>query len=140
MSKFAGLGLSVDVPARMTIVHPLSGQPVRNAETGEEGWIELLAASGTTGRAHDRGVMDRRIKQGQRRVRAEEIDADAVEKIAKLTRAWSLVLLDGTPLAVECTLTNARELFGMTETAWLLEQCAAFVADLGNFPQPASTS
>ncbi len=139
MSKFAGLGLSVDAPARMTIQNPITGQPVRNAETGEEGWIDFLSASGAVGRAHDRMVTDRRIKQG-RRIKAEEIDADTVEKIAKLTKGWSLVLLDGTPLAVECTQANARELFSMTETAWLLDQAATFVADLGNFPQAVSTS
>jgi hypothetical protein len=124
----------------MTIVNPITGQPLRNAETGEEGWIDFLSASGAVGRAHDRFVMDRRLKMGTRRLKAEEIDADTVEKIAKLTKGWSLVLLDGTPLAVECTQANARELFSMTETAWLLDQAAQFVADLGNFPQAASKS
>jgi hypothetical protein len=138
-NKFQGLGLNVETPVRMTIANPVTGQPLRNAETGEEGWIDLLSASGTIGRAHDRAVTDRRIKSG-RRVRAEEIDGDTVEKIAKLTKAWSLVLLDGTPLAVDCTLANARELLGMTETAWLLDQCASFVADVGNFQMAASTS
>lgn len=139
MSKFSGLGLAVDAPARMMITNPVTGQPLRNRETGEDGWIDLLSASGTVGRAHDRVVTDRRIKLG-RRVKAEEIDGDTVEKIAKLTKGWSLLLLDGTPLAVECNLANARELYGLTETAWLLEQAAAFVADLGNFPPDASTS
>ncbi|MGE4043587.1 MAG: hypothetical protein AB7F35_01945 [Acetobacteraceae bacterium] len=139
-SKFAGLALGVDSVARMTIIHPVTRQPLRNAETGEEAWIDLLSAGSSIGRAHDRAVTDRQLRLRGQRYTAEQAEADLIEKLAKLTKAWSLVTLKGEPLAVDCTPAAARELYALSELAWLREQVVEFITDLGNFRPAASTN
>ena len=140
MSKFSGLGLSVDSPARLIILDPTTRQPLRNAETGEEAWIEMLSASGSVARAHDRVVTDKQLKMRGRRMTAEEMDADQTEKLAKLTKAWKLVTLSGQPIEVDCTQANARELYSLAELAWLRDQAFEHCMDAGVFRQDASKS
>ena len=86
-SKFAGLALGVDAVARMPIIHPVTRQPLRNTETGEEAWIDLLSAGSAVGRAHDRAVTDRQLRLRGQRYTAEQAEADLIEKLAKIGRA-----------------------------------------------------
>ena len=139
MSIFDGLKLAVDTPARLILTHPITGQPLRDAE-GADAWIDVLAISSTVGRAHDRIITDRRMKQGQARVTAEQLELDMTEKLAKLTRGWYLIALDGAPLNVPFNETTARECYGQPELLWLREQVFQFAADLGNFRPPLATS
>ena len=139
-SKFAGLALAVEAPSRLALVHPVTRQPLRNAETGEAAWIDLLSSSSGPGRAHDRGVSDRVIRMRGQRYTSEQAEADLVEKLSKLTQGWDLVALDGAPLGVEFSAANARELYALPELAWLREQVVEFINDLGNFQPPASKS
>jgi len=77
--------------------------------------------------------------RGQR-LRAEDIESDFTEKLARLTKGWLLVTLEGVPLEVEFSLAAARELYAMPELSWLRDQVAEFAAELGNYPAAASTS
>lgn len=140
MSKFSGLALGVEQPARMIILHPVTRQPLRNTETGEDAYVDILSAGSAVGRAHDRSVTDKQLRARGRRMTAEEIEADITEKIAKLTRGWSLVTLDGEPLAVAFDAAAARELYSLPELAWLRDQALEFAGDLGNFRPGASPS
>ena len=74
----------------------MTRQPLRNTETGEEAWIELLSAGRGVRRAPDRAVTDRQLRLRGQRYTAEQAEADLIEKLAKLTKAWALVTLDGT--------------------------------------------
>ena len=139
-SKFAGLALAVEAASRLILIHPVTRQPLRNADTSEEAWIDLLSSSSGVGRAHDRAVSDRVIRMRGQRYTAEQAEADLVEKLAKLTQGWELVALDGAPLGVEFSAANARELYALPELAWLREQVVEFINDLGNFRPPASRS
>lgn len=139
MSKFSGLGLAVEVPSRMTILHPVTRQPLRNA-LGEETYIDLLSASSSVARAHDRVTTDARIKMGNRRISAEEIEASINERLALLTRDWSLATLDGDPIDVPYSAANARELYALPELSWLRDQALEFSGDVGNFRKGASQS
>jgi acyl-CoA reductase-like NAD-dependent aldehyde dehydrogenase len=134
MSKFAGLGVAVDAPARMTILHPTTGQPLRNAATGEAAWISLLSADSAAARQHQREAQNRRLRARARSITAETLEADGTELLAVLTRDWSLVTLEGAPIDVPCTVENARELYGTPDLAFIRRQVDEFVADLGNFP------
>jgi hypothetical protein len=134
MSKFAGLGLAVEAPARMTILHPATGQPLRNAQTGEPAWIDLLSADSPAARAHQREAQNRRLKARARSVTAEMLEADGTDLLAALTKGWQLVTLDGAPIVEPCTPENARELYAAPELAFIRRQVDEFVADLGNFP------
>jgi hypothetical protein len=140
MSKFSGLGIGVETPSRMTILHPVSRQPLRDAESGEEAWIDLLSMNSKVGRDHDRAVTDKQLKMRNRRLSAEEFEADLTEKLAKLTRGWNLLTLDGTPIEVPFSLAVSRELYSEPEMSWLRDQVNDFTSDLGNFQMGASQS
>jgi len=133
MSKFSGLGVPVDATARMTILHPATGQPLRNAATGEPAWIDLLSADSAVARATQRDAQNRRLRARARTITAESMEADGTDLLAALTKGWSLVTLDGAPIDVPCTPENARELYGTPDLAFIRRQVDEFVADLGNY-------
>lgn len=139
MDKFAGLALQVDATSRMTIINPVTRQPLRSAD-GEEAWVDLLAASGKIGAAHDRAVTDRQLRTRGARYTAEQAEADTVEKLSKLTRGWRLVSLDGQFLDIAFNAADARELYSTPELAWLTQQVAEYVTDLGNYRPKDSPS
>ena len=138
-NKFAGLGVAVDAPARMTILHPTTGQPLRNAATGDAAWIDLLSADSAAARAHQREAQNRRLRARARSITAETLEADGTELLASLTKGWALVTLDGRPLDVPCTPENARELYSAPDLGFIRRQVDEFVADLGNFPVKTSS-
>lgn len=139
-AKFSGLGLAVDSPTRMTILHPVTRAPLLINGTDEPAWIDLLSVNSVIGRKHDRTVTDRLIKMRGRRPSADEIDSDTTDKLALLTKAWQLATLDGEPIEIECTIVNARELYNLPEASWLREQVAEFVVDAGNLAKAPLTS
>jgi len=146
-SKFAGLGLAVDKPARMQIIHPGTRQVLRvnGAPEGEdECYIDLLAGNSAAGRAHDRMVNDRLMRSRGARYTADQVDADLIEKYSKLVKGWRLATLEGEPIEVPCTAQNARELFSLPESDWLRVQVGEFINDLGNYlpegSKPSSNS
>jgi hypothetical protein len=154
MSKFAGLGVAVDRPARMTILHPATGQPL--VALGPDGkpamvpgpdgtlvpdvaWIDLISADSDAARAHERVAQNKRLRSRARRLTAEDLEAEGVDLLAALTRAWRLVTLDGRPIEVPCSVDNARELYSAPELGFVRRQVNEFAADLGNF-QATETS
>jgi hypothetical protein len=140
MSKFSGLSIGVDQPSKMLILHPVTRQPLRNKDTGEESWIEVLSMGSKVGREHDRSVTDKQLKMRNRRLTADEFEGDMTEKLARLTKGWSLVTLEGDPIDVPFSVANARELYAMAELVWLREQVNDWASDLGNFQTGASPS
>lgn len=137
-SKFAGLALATDVAQRMTIIHPVTRQPLRRKD-GTEAWIDLFSMDSDAWRSGLRAQQDRRLRL-RSRANAEELEADATEMYAVVTKNWSLCTLDGEPLDVPCNPVNARELYSMRALSWLRDQVDAFVADRGNFQRATSTS
>lgn len=133
MSKFAALAAQVDRPARMTITHPGTGQPLRDAATKEPGWIDLLSLDSEVAQRQNRIIRDRRLSARGRKLTAAELDAEAVDLFAALTVGWSLVGLDGRALDVPCNTANAAELYGMRELSWLREQVDLFLGERGNW-------
>lgn len=136
-SKFAGLGIEVDKPQRMPLVHPNTRQPLRTKD-GEEAFIEIYSADSEAARKHNRSIQRRRLNmRGRGRITPEELEAEGVELLAALTTGWRLVTLEGVELNVPYSQENARELYGASSLAWIREQVDEFAADRGNF-QPSS--
>lgn len=134
-TKFPGLTIS-EQPARMTVMHPIDLEPIINKETGAECWIELLPTQGAAGALIDRQITDKALRRRVQRLTGKDVESNAIDKLAQLTKAWSIAELDGTPIKTPCTTENAAELYGIVR--WLREQVATFTADLGNF-QPTSS-
>lgn len=135
MSKFSGLALAgLDQPARMTIMHPVTFQPIRNDDG--EAWIDVYSASSATARAFERRVNDAALKRRGRTITADDLDAQMTDRAAAYSKGWNLLAVDGSPLDIEFSQQNARELY--TECPWIRDQVIVFANDLGNFPSGAS--
>lgn len=129
-AKVAGFVVK-DGPARMTVMNPWTGEPiVRNGEE-EETWIELHSPQSDLARAVDRRLLDKALRRRNARATAKDVEQNVIEKLAGLTKAWSLGMPDGTPFDEPCNAENAIILY--TDVLWLREQVSNFVNDLGNF-------
>jgi hypothetical protein len=130
MSKFAGLELSVEKPFRLVLVHPVTRQPLRDAE-GNEAYIDHYSGDSEAARKHQRAVTRRRLAmRGRMKFTPEELEAEAIDSLVALTTGWYLVDLHGSVIDTPFTQENARELYGL---GWLREQVDESVADRGNF-------
>lgn len=140
MSKFAGLELSVEKPFRLLLVHPVTRQPIRDAE-GNEAYIEHYSGDSEIARKHDRSVARRRLAmRGRAKLTPEEIESSAIELLAALTTGWNLLDLNGKKIDVPFTQENARELYGNSAVGWLREQLDESASDRANFSQGSSTN
>jgi hypothetical protein len=140
MSKFDALALEVDKPSRMVIVHPVTRQPIRDAD-GTEAYISLFSGDSEPARKHQRTVSRRRLAmRGRGKLTPEELEAEAVELLAVVTTGWLLLDFNGKPIDVEFSQDNARELYGLSALSWIREQVDEFVADRGNFSKASSKS
>lgn len=132
MSKFSSLALPVDQPARMTIHHPITRQPLRDAEG--VAYVELYSADSEVARKHGRTVSRRRLAmRAGTKLTPEELEAEGVELLSVLTAGWRLLSLDGAALDVPFSQANARELYADNAMSWLREQVNEFAAERGNF-------
>lgn len=137
-SKFAGMTLEVEKPSRMTIVHPVSRQPLRDA-SGVEAFIELYSGDSEVARKHHRAVQRRRLAmKGRGKISPEELEAEQVEFLCALTTGWHLLALDGSAMEVGFSAENARDLYAEPALSWLREQVDEFIGDRGNFSKASS--
>lgn len=132
MSKFSALGLEVETPGRMVVVHPITRQPLRDAD-GKEAYVDLYSKDSEIARRYFRAVAKRRINDRGRKPNLEEIEAEGAEFLSAITAGWYLLGLDGRPLDVAFSDENARELYSLPATAWLRDQADEYAGDRGNF-------
>jgi hypothetical protein len=138
-SKFGGLGIPVDKPARMTLIHPTTNQPLRDSE-GKEAYLDLYSTDSEVARRHFRAANRNRTTPQGRPVRTspEADEAAAVETLVALTAGWYLVAPDGKPFDFPFNAQNAREVYAAAEMSWVRLQVNEFVTDLANFAQASS--
>jgi hypothetical protein len=140
MNKFSGLELEVEKPYRLILLHPITRQPLRDAE-GNEAYVEHYSADSEIARKHQRAVQRRRLAmRGRLKITPEEIEAEATEVLAALTVGWFLVDLTGNPIDLPFTQQDARELYSSPAVGWLREQLDESAADRGNFSKGSSTT
>ncbi len=140
MSKFSALALEVDKPGRMVVVHPVSRQPLRDAE-GNEAYIDLYSGDSEAARKHQRAVQRRRLNmRGRGKVTPEELEGDGVDLLSALTVGWYLLDFAGGKIDVPFNADNARELYSTPALSWIREQVDEYVADRGNFSKASPTT
>lgn len=143
MSKFDALELDVDAPSRMTIVHPITKQPLRDAN-GNEAYIDLRSPDSEEARKYERKLTNERLALARKSrfsaITAEQLEAEQVGRLANLTVGWRLLALDGSPLDIEFSSSNARELYENRHMAWLRSQVEAHLDDTTNFMPRSSRS
>lgn len=143
MGKFDALALEVDKPSRMTIIDPVSGQPLKTkpktpGESPQEAFIEVYSGDSKIAREHYRQTGQKRLDAMARRRKRiagsiEEIEASDLDLLVKLTAGWFLVAPDGEPVDVPFTAENARELYAEPGMAWLRDQVDEFAGERANF-------
>jgi hypothetical protein len=140
MNKFAGLELEVETPFRLILVHPVTRQPMRDAE-GNSAYVDHYSSDSEIARKHQRAIQRRRLAmRGRMKITPEELEAEAVDILAALTTGWHLVDLKGNVIDLPFTQDNARELYGNPAVGWLREQIDESTADRSNFSQGSSSN
>jgi hypothetical protein len=137
-SPFAGRGLAVDLPTRIPILDPGTGQVMRVVieKDGEkktyEAYVEVFSLD-----SRKSGAIQSELakKRSERRgvSTQEESDAEQADILACLTTGWCIVTFDGDVLEVPCTLENARDLYILPEWCFLRDQVRAGAANRANF-------
>ncbi len=137
-SKFGALSLEVEKPGRMVVVHPITRQPLRcvveGEDKGKEAYIDLYSGDSEQARRHQRAIARRRMAmRGRGKIMPEEVEAEAVQFLCAMTAGWYLLDLEGQPLGIDFSVEDARELYGLPETAWLRDQADEYIGDRANF-------
>lgn len=141
MDDFDAMGLAVDRPARMILMHPVTNQPLVDAQ-GEPGWIEVYSADSKIATARRLAIQQRRLDnvRGRGKLQAVTMEAEGTEVLVAITAAWRLLDMHGRELAIPCTPQNAQKLYTLPSTTWVREQVNEFAAERGNYAPPSSES
>ena len=119
--------------AVMEIMHPTSGEILRDEETGEPWTITFIGIDSKELKAIQHTLQNKRLKalsrRGQVEVTAEQIDSDELEMVIKATRSWNHLQLDGNK--IDCNDLTKRNIY--SRFPWLLEQASFFINGRKNF-------
>jgi hypothetical protein len=140
MSKFAALELDTAKPGRMVILHPVSRQPLKDAE-GNEAYVDIYSSDSEIARKYDRKVFRARLNmRGRGKVQPEQLEAEAVGRLAALSTGWHLLDLQGNAIDVPFSESNAEALYANSRVAWLREQLDEYTTDRENFSKVSSST
>jgi len=113
----------------MTVMHPISGEPLMTSD-GQEVFIELLGADSSVMRSE---MSDRARKQMTKRTNTvlslDEAEKASAELLAAVTVSW--FGLEESGQKIDCTRENVVAIY--TKYSWLRLQVDAFVSDRANF-------
>lgn len=138
--EFAGLELEVEKPFRMILVHPVTRQPLKDAE-GKEAYIDHFSSDSEAARKHQRAVQRGRIAmRGRAKITPEQLEAESTGLLAALSTGWHLVDLKGGRIDIAFSQDAARRLYSSDAATWLREQLDESTADRANFSKGSSTS
>lgn len=136
MTPFEKLALPVDRPHRLFLRHPVTNAPLVAADEAKTpAYLDLLCTESRANREYNDAVRDKRLRDRTARpLTSDELRAENVERLARLTKGWLLVVPgSGETIDVPCTLDAARAIYAGEGTGWLFEQAEAFVTDRAAF-------
>lgn len=140
MSKFKGMTVPVEKPARMVITHPTTLEPIVDAD-GKQAYLDLYSADSERARAYNRRTSQKRLDmRGRAVISAASIESESFGLLAELTAGWYLLDLDGNPVDVPFTTQNARDLYAEPGMNWLRDQADAFAGSRVNFLKPSANN
>jgi len=120
---------TADKGAVMTLLHPVSRQPLRDGE-GREVTLILAGQDSEAFRKAQRAATNKRLSaKGRTKLTAEELEAEAIELLARCTLGWTGIAFDGRPL--DHSAANAVRLY--ERLPWVREQADEFIADRANY-------
>lgn len=133
MSKFAGLGASVDKPTRCYLSIPTAGRPPLVSRDGDRAYIDCLSLDSREAGAQRRASAIARLERRAARLTADDIEAEQISMLVALISGWRLYSLAGDLLDVECDEAAKRELMSDPTFAWVRRQVEEHIGDLGNW-------
>ncbi len=127
---------NADQGAVMTVLNPITMQPLRD-DAGDDVTITLAGEDSEVYRSAQRAATNKRLAmRGKGKITAEELEAEALELLARCTLQWSGIVWEGK--ALECNAKHARMLY--QALPWLREQVDAFIADRSHFLTSSSAT
>jgi hypothetical protein len=120
-------------PVRMVLQHPVTRAPLTD-DAGNECALMVVGMESERYIEADRKISNRKLRQLEQRrkltLTAEDVEAEALERLAATVVGIEHVVYDGKPL--EYSQDAVRTLLALP---WLREQLDAFVGDRANFMQ-----
>jgi hypothetical protein len=127
----------IDIAERAVMhVRDINGRPAYQ-EDGSPITITLLSDDAEVLQRQARAAINRRLSNPSKmRVRVEDLEEEALDKLAVATVAWSGIKRNGEPVA--CDFQEVRKLYA--EHRWLREQVDSFVGERANFLTSSQSS
>jgi len=114
LAAFDGFNAAQNDGVAIEIVHPGTGEPLGVT-------ITVAGPDSDQAKKADRAMINRRLKaQKTKMLTAEELQAEALRKLAACVLSWEGMVSDGKPL--ECITENA--VLAFERAPWLAEQVA----------------
>lgn len=135
----AALGLDVERPTKVILVHPVTGQDlVDKADKTKVAFVEVYSADSK--RADQARKTIRLARMRSRNPNKVDHEQEAADLLAALSVSWYLVDFDGNAIDLVFNVENAAELYAAPETRWLTDQVDTGAGDRGNFMKASSQS
>lgn len=112
----------------MTVMHPRTGEPLLMS-SGEPMMIRLGSEQSDAFKTVQRRYQQERLRNPNRKLTPEQIDARAIELLAAVTYDWTLEGSDG---PIPFSAAAARALYADADKAWLRQQVTDFVYEPTN--------
>lgn len=116
----------------MTLRSPIDGKDLIDEGTKQPLTITLIGQDSAEFRAMQHRLSSKRLNAAVKkklRLDADELDADTLSMLAKSTKAWQGIVVEGK--ALDCNESTARSLY--ERMPWIREQVEEFISDRSNF-------
>jgi len=123
-----------DEAKAVDLVHPVTFRPLGTPEKPVR--VMIVPPSHPRMRAVERRIADQRVQnamvaRGRMKLSADEIEAEAVDRLVACIESWEGIELEGKPLKVSAE--NARMLMTNPALRWLRDQVDTALGDHGTF-------
>lgn len=123
-----------DEAKAVDLVHPVTFRPLGTPEKPVR--VMIVPPSHPRMRAVERRIADQRVQnamvaRGRMKLSADEIEAEAVDRLVACIESWEGIDMDGKPLKVSAE--NARMLMTNPALRWLRDQVDQALGDHGTF-------
>lgn len=137
---FEGMALAVERPARVELVHPVTGETLINKATGEPAYIDMYSGDSEVAKKWTRESTTRRLQRRNNKIDGDFVEDNAVSLLTALTSGWSLCTLEGDPIDVPFSAANARVLYSTAALSWVRDQANEGAGNRALFTPASSTN
>ena len=119
----------------MPLRSPVDGTILHDEESGNPVGITLLGEDSQDFQAYQHKIVNRRLREqsgkGKTKLTAEELEAEAVELLIRVTRSFHYIVVDG--VKYESNARDYRRLYTNRGLRWIREQVDTWVVERENY-------